>query len=195
MTSFEGDTGPYLQYAHARLCSIARKSGLSREKLQNADLSLLREPHVVDLLRLMAQYPDTVKYTFETLEPTTVVTYLFRLTHQLSSGYDVLKVVGASEEAKVTLARAALYEAARQVISNGMILPRLTPVGRYVVVSILINAATLKLYAQDVISRVCDTNHLASAYFLLNDVFQLWLRCCVLFRYDTHILDETFIRS
>ena len=130
MTSFEGDTGPYLQYAHARLCSIARKSGHSVESLHDADFSLLKEPHAIDLLRLMAQFPDQVLQTFGTLEATNLLTYLFRLTHQLSSSYDVLRVVGALEGEEVGRARAALYEAARVVINNGMRLLGLTPVDR-----------------------------------------------------------------
>jgi arginyl-tRNA synthetase len=131
MTSFEGDTGPYLQYAHARLCSIQRKVDLTRDQLLQADFSLLKEPHAIDLIRLLAQYPDVVGHTFKTLEPTTILTYLFRLTHQLSSSYDVLRVVGAPEGMAMTIARAALYEAARQTIHCGMVLLGLSPVERY----------------------------------------------------------------
>jgi arginyl-tRNA synthetase len=130
MTSFEGDTGPYLQYAHARLCSISRKANLSPQQLEGADFGLLKEPHAVDLLRLMAQWPDTVLHTMTTLEPTTVLTYLFRMTHQLSSSYDVLRVVGAPEGEETGRARAALYEGARTVLANGMRLLGLTPVDR-----------------------------------------------------------------
>jgi arginyl-tRNA synthetase len=130
MTSFEGDTGPYLQYAHARLCSIARKSGHSVESLHAADFSKLTENHAIDLLRLMGQYPDMVQQTMTTLEPTTILTYLFKLSHQLSSSYDVLRVVGAQEGEEVGKARAALYEAARGVLANGMRLLGLTPVER-----------------------------------------------------------------
>ncbi|KAH8802511.1 arginyl-tRNA synthetase [Xylogone sp. PMI_703] len=130
MTSFEGDTGPYLQYAHARLCSIQRKAGLTRDQLLQADFSLLSEPHAVDLVRILAQYPDVVGHTFKTLEPTTILTYLFRLTHQLSSSYDILRVIGAPEGMATTIARAALYEAARQTIYCGMTLLGLSPVER-----------------------------------------------------------------
>ncbi|KAI9840681.1 MAG: hypothetical protein M1838_003948 [Thelocarpon superellum] len=130
MTSFEGDTGPYLQYAHARLRSIARKVKLSDAELSNADFSLLQEPHAVDLVRLLARYPDVISQTLKTLEPATVLTYLFRLTHQLSSSYDVLRVVDAPEGPAVSRARAALYECARQVIANGMRMLGLTPVDR-----------------------------------------------------------------
>lgn len=130
MTSFEGGTGPYLQYAHARLCSIQRKVALTHDKLLQADFSFLNEPHAIDLVRLLAQYLDVVGYTFKTLEPTTILTYLFRLTHQLSSSYDVLRVVGAPEGMATAIARAALYEAARQTIRCGMVLLGLSPVER-----------------------------------------------------------------
>lgn len=128
MTSFEGDTGPYLQYAHARLCSIARKAGLTDQDLESADLTLLNEPHAINLVRALASWPDTVQQTLKTLEPTTVLTYLFKMTHMLSSSYDVLQVVGSEPEVKK--ARMALYEAARQVLNNGMKLLGLNPVER-----------------------------------------------------------------
>ena len=128
MTSFEGDTGPYLQYAHARLCSMTRKSGLNVEELSNANFDLLSEKHAVDLIRLLSQWPDVLLNTAKTLEPITVLSYLFRMTHMLSSSYDVLKVVGSAEDVKK--ARMALYESARQVLYNGMRVLGLSPVDR-----------------------------------------------------------------
>ena len=130
MTSFEGDTGPYLQYAHARLSSIARRAAVSREKLESANFDLLTEPHAIDILRMLASWPDVVQNTVKTLEPTTILTYLFRMTHAVSSSYDHLQVVGSAED--VQAARMALYEAARQVLHNGMTLLGLNPVDRYV---------------------------------------------------------------
>ncbi|KAL2398549.1 Arginine-tRNA ligase, cytoplasmic [Exophiala dermatitidis] len=128
MTAFEGDTGPYLQYAHARLCSIERKANVDLSKLDSADLSLLKEPHAINLVRALAQYPDVVTNTLKTREPSTVLTYLFKMAHALSSSYDHLQVVGSEPE--LQKARLALYEAARQVLWNGMTLLGLTPVQR-----------------------------------------------------------------
>ena len=128
MTSFEGDTGPYLQYAHARLCSISRKAELTPQDLESADLSLLKENHAINLVRVLASWPDVIQQTLKTLEPTTVLTYPFKMTHMLSSSYDVLQVVGSEPELKK--ARLALYEAARQVLNNGMKLLGLSPVER-----------------------------------------------------------------
>lgn len=139
MTAFEGDTGPYLQYCHARLNSILRKSDITREELINhfidhpssLDTDIDGDkPHGADLLRLMAQYPDVTAMAFKSHEPSTILTYLFRLAHQLSSCYDVIQVKGTDASREVTLARAALYEGARQVLENGMRLLGLSPVDR-----------------------------------------------------------------
>lgn len=128
MTSFEGDTGPYLQYAHARICSIERRAGLSKEELDSADLSLLTEAHATNLIRLLAQWPDVVQTVLKTYEPTNILTYLFKMTHVLSASYDHLRIVGSEPEVKK--ARMALYDAARIVLSNGMKLLGLDPVER-----------------------------------------------------------------
>ncbi|KAF2107592.1 arginyl-tRNA synthetase [Lophiotrema nucula] len=128
MTSFEGDTGPYLQYSHARLCSILLKADVPSSEIESANLDLLVEPHAINIVRLIAQAPDTIQNTLKTLEPTTILTYLFRLTHVINSSYDVLQVVGSERE--LMKARLALYDAAKSVINNGMRLLGLTPLDR-----------------------------------------------------------------
>ncbi|KAI0142968.1 arginyl-tRNA synthetase [Xylariaceae sp. FL1272] len=128
MTSFEGDTGPYLQYSHARLCSITRKVNLSEEEIASADLSLLTETHAINLVRVLSQWPDTVQYVSRTLEPTTILTYLFKMTHVLNSSYDHLNIIRSEPEIKK--ARMALYDTARLVLSNGLRILGLTPVER-----------------------------------------------------------------
>ncbi|KAF2004111.1 putative Arginyl-tRNA synthetase, cytoplasmic [Amniculicola lignicola CBS 123094] len=128
MTSFEGDTGPYLQYSHARLCSILLKAGIPASEMESSNLDLLTERHAINVVRLIAQFPDTFQNALKTLEPTTILTYLFRLTHAVNSSYDVLQVVGSERE--LMKARVALYEAARSVINNGMRLLGLTPLDR-----------------------------------------------------------------
>ena len=128
MTSFEGDTGPYLQYAHARLSSIIRKAAIPPSDLLSADFTLLSERHAIDLVRALVQWPDIFTMTIKTQEPVTILTYLFKMTHALSSSYDHLQVVGSEEKLKT--ARMALYVAARQVLQNGMKLLGLSPLER-----------------------------------------------------------------
>ncbi len=75
MTSFEGDTGPYLQYCHARLNSILRKAGLTRAEVADylaenpaaLDADIADKKHAADLLRLIAQYPDVTPITLRNL--------------------------------------------------------------------------------------------------------------------------------
>lgn len=129
MLSFEGDTGPYLQYAHSRLRSVERNADkISSAELKNADFSLITEPCGIELIRILAQYPDVLLNALRTMEPSTVVTYLFKLTHSVSSCYDILWVAGQAKE--LATARLAVYSAARQVLFNGMTLLNLTPVDR-----------------------------------------------------------------
>jgi arginyl-tRNA synthetase len=141
MTSFEGDTGPYLQYAHARLCSITRKANISAEELATADLSLLTELHAQNLIRVLSQYPDVVGNTLKTLEPTTILTYLFKMTHTLSSSYDHLRIVGSEPE--LMKARMALYDTARQILNNGMRILGLSPVERYFPIHFTVSQLTI----------------------------------------------------
>ncbi|GMM34498.1 arginine--tRNA ligase [Saccharomycopsis crataegensis] len=128
MLSFEGDTGPYLQYAHSRLSSVARNAKVSKDNLQEANTDLLVEDQAFHLIRLLSQYPDVLARAIKNHEPSTIVTYLFKLTHVVSSCYDVLWVAGQAEE--LATARLALYVATRNVINNGMRLLGLTPVER-----------------------------------------------------------------
>jgi len=132
MTSCKGDTGSYLQYTFARLCSILRNASdsINLDELDSIDLSPLTESHAINLTRLILQYPDIVQNTFKTLEPTTILTYLFRVAHVLNSSYYVLKVKGNEEE--VMKARFALFGAVGRVLSNGMKLLGLTPLSRFV---------------------------------------------------------------
>lgn len=64
------------------------------------------------------------------IEPPAVLTYLFRLTHQVSSYYDVIRVIEHREGHELKLTRAALYESARQELANGMRLNGVVPVDR-----------------------------------------------------------------
>lgn len=140
MVSFEGDTGPYLQYAHARLCSILRRANTEATKtdtvipddLSTVDFSELAETHAADLIRQLASWPDVFLNTVKTQEPSTVLTYLFKLGHAISSSYDHLQVVNIENGVpkSVNVPRLALYSAARQVLNNGMRLLGLSPVER-----------------------------------------------------------------
>ncbi|RHZ77586.1 hypothetical protein Glove_174g131 [Diversispora epigaea] len=126
MFSFEGDTGPYLQYAHARLCSIERNCGL--EINPSANLDLLTEKSAIDLINMIAQYPDVIKSAKYTLEPCTIVTYIMKLCHIVSVTLETLYVMGT--ERQLAEARLLMYWAARITLGNALKLLGLKPLER-----------------------------------------------------------------
>jgi arginyl-tRNA synthetase len=130
MFSFEGDTGPYLQYAHARLYSLERNSEMdsSKLKLENVNLELLSEPQALDLISQLAQYPDILRQAMKGMEPCLVLKYLLHLCHAVSTAVEKLWVKGAEKD--VAEARLFMYAAARTTLCNGMKLLGLQPVER-----------------------------------------------------------------
>jgi arginyl-tRNA synthetase len=116
--NFEGETGPYVQYAHARMCSILRKHG--RPVAAAPEWSLLREPEEFALAKFMAGFNATVRRAAEANEPSVVSQYLLELCGRFSTYYHKHKVLG--EDAALTAARIALVEAARQTVANGLAL-------------------------------------------------------------------------
>eukprot|EP01114_Cavostelium_apophysatum_P001475 TRINITY_DN11280_c0_g1_i1.p1 TRINITY_DN11280_c0_g1~~TRINITY_DN11280_c0_g1_i1.p1 ORF type:complete len:607 (-),score=163.36 TRINITY_DN11280_c0_g1_i1:918-2738(-) len=126
MTSFEGDTGPYLQYTHTRLCSIERKAKMAGVLASpDCDVSLLKENEALDVLTWVGKYPSIVLQTYQTLEACTVVTYLMGLAHTVSSALEKIRVVGV--EPKLAESRLAVYSCARIVLGNGLRLLGLIP--------------------------------------------------------------------
>lgn len=63
----KGDTGAYLQFQHARMCSMERKSGVS--VIHDIDFSLLSEPAAHDIVRMIGRFPNVVLQAGSTLEP------------------------------------------------------------------------------------------------------------------------------
>ncbi|KAG2208686.1 hypothetical protein INT47_007785 [Mucor saturninus] len=126
MCTFEGDTGPYIQYAHARLASVERKSGNVIN--HNADLSLLTEPQAIDVVRTISQYPDLIKSLLQGYEPCNVVTYAFKLSHDISACFENLWVRGA--DPAVAEARLLMYWSARITLGNAMRMLGLRPLER-----------------------------------------------------------------
>ncbi|POY71941.1 putative Arginine--tRNA ligase [Rhodotorula taiwanensis] len=134
MTSFEGDTGPYLQYAHVRLSSVERKNAPEivlpppSDRATAIDVSLLQEPKAREILLLLSEYPNVVRSALKSLEPSTICTFAFRLCHAISSAWEVLLVRGQPRE--VALARLWLYVSAKDVLGSAMRLLTLEPLER-----------------------------------------------------------------
>ncbi|QRW18858.1 arginyl-tRNA synthetase [Rhizoctonia solani] len=132
MTSFEGDTGPYLQYAHVRLSSISRKNPelLPLPAADKIQTDLLTEPHAREMVFILASYP-VVRVACEKNEPSGVVTFAMKLSHAISSAWDPLPVKGlAADQIEVARARLWLFLCARDVLGAAMRLLSIRPLER-----------------------------------------------------------------
>lgn len=111
----------YVQYAHARICSVMEKWGGDPAILPEVDLTPLVLPREAQLLALIAQYPEMLQRALLELAPHQVAFYLRELASQLHSYYFAEKVLLDDNE-PVKLARLALIAAIRQVLRNGLAL-------------------------------------------------------------------------
>ena len=112
----------YIQYAHARACSVMRKlqeQGWEwKPETALQQLDQLVEEHEKALLRQLARYPEVVAGAALASEPHTVATYLRELAADFHTWYNAHKML--VEDAGLRNARVALCEAVRQVIANGL---------------------------------------------------------------------------
>ncbi|WP_300007945.1 arginine--tRNA ligase [Pseudonocardia sp.] len=113
----------YVQYAHARLCSLARNAAdLGME--QGTAYGLLEHPREGDLIRTIGEFPAVVRSAAELREPHRVARYLETLAAAYHKFYDACRVLpmGDEEISDLHRARLALCGAARQVLANGLAL-------------------------------------------------------------------------
>jgi arginyl-tRNA synthetase len=110
----------YVQYAHARVCSVFAQWGGNPAVLSGADLGRLRNDRETALARQLAQYPETVATAARDLEPHAIGFYLRELARDFHSYYNAERIL-VDDEALRT-ARLALCAAVRQTLANGLAL-------------------------------------------------------------------------
>ncbi|MCY7389245.1 MAG: arginine--tRNA ligase [Burkholderiales bacterium] len=108
----------YVQYAHARICSVLNQWGGEAATLKAVDLSPLASKYESDLLRALADFPETLRTAARELAPHLVCVYLGDLAAKLHSYYNAEKFLVEDEGLK--LARLSLIAATRQVLKNGL---------------------------------------------------------------------------
>jgi len=121
---FDGHTGPYLQYAHARACNILRKGGGAPGAW---DASLLALPEEQALVREVAKLPAAVQAALQENEPSTVARLLLEVAAAFSRWYTLGNqdrekrvLVEGDGSAEVRAARLALVDAVRSTLSSGL---------------------------------------------------------------------------
>lgn len=114
----------YIQYAHARICSIHKQKeekGINLLDFQNIDVSLLKELEEIELIKKLADFPDTVYESAVNTAPHTITRYLQDLASAFHTFYNKCKVLD-SENIKLSSARFFLVNCVRTVLRNGLAL-------------------------------------------------------------------------
>ena len=108
----------YVQYAHARICSVLASWGGDVASLKGVDLSALQSPQALALMLLLAKYPEMLTAAAADNAPHDVTFYLRELAASYHSYYDAERILVDDEAVK--LARLALVAATAQVLHNGL---------------------------------------------------------------------------
>ena len=118
----QSDENPvyYVQYAHARICSVLAQWGGDTDTLAAVDLAPLTAPREVALLAQLAHYPEALEHALEELAPHQVAFTLRDLAGELHSYYNAERVL--VDDMSTKMARLALMCATRQVLRNGLAL-------------------------------------------------------------------------
>jgi arginyl-tRNA synthetase len=118
MLSFEGNTAPYLQYAHARICSIFRRADVSRVSVRGVTPSLA-EPQERALALRILRFDSAVWEMIDTLSPHKLCTYLFDLATDFTAFYEHCPVLKTGHE-ETRESRLALCDATARVMEQGL---------------------------------------------------------------------------
>jgi arginyl-tRNA synthetase len=120
MLSFDGNTAPYLQYAHARICSIFRRAEVDRSSVRAVAPSI-GEPQERALALQLLQFDAVVHETLDRFSPHKLCTYLFDLAQTFTSFYEACPVLKDGFEA-TRESRLALCDLTARVLQQGLAL-------------------------------------------------------------------------
>jgi arginyl-tRNA synthetase len=112
--SLEGDSGPYLQYAHARAHAVVEKA---KEQKVKAKVDKNAEP--TELSRLLHRFPEAVEYAARELEPHLLTNYLLEFAGAFNRWYANEQILDGSTSSPH---KVALTDAARQTLKNALFL-------------------------------------------------------------------------
>lgn len=115
--AFEGETGPYVQYAHARANTVLEKAG-DLDYTSDLNYDLLSDEASNQLVKTLYQFPKAIMDAMEQNEPSRVTRYVMAVAQQFNKFYAENVILTDDLEAKK--ARVALLAAAKQTIKNGL---------------------------------------------------------------------------
>ncbi|MGB5105451.1 MAG: arginine--tRNA ligase [Candidatus Zixiibacteriota bacterium] len=124
--SFKGETGPYLQYTHARLSSLIQKYGKTLPE-SDADLSLLGEEDK-GVIKWFELYPEKLAQVAETYETSALADYLLNLAGAFNSYWQRIRII--TDDAQLTQARMQMAYAVRVNLADGLRMLGIEPLER-----------------------------------------------------------------
>ena len=119
MLAFDGNTAPYLQYAHARICSIFRRAEIDRAAVRGTSQITLGAPQERALAIRLLAFDSAVWDTIDKYSPHRLCTYLFDLAQDFTAFYEHCSVLKAEDEA-VKQSRLALCDATARILATGL---------------------------------------------------------------------------
>lgn len=117
--SFDGETGPYVQYTHARACSVLRKADPDLLK-QPVDFTKLADKSASAVINLIRQFPEIISDAADKYEPSLITRYVINLAQEFNHFYHDHAIL--SDDHALSTARLALVDATRQTIKNALFL-------------------------------------------------------------------------
>jgi arginyl-tRNA synthetase len=117
--SFDGFTGPYCQYAYARIFGILEKAGSAGLELENADFSQLGNSEELQLLQKLIDFPGEVEGAARELNPARIAVHIFNTAKAFNQFYNKHQVIQAGNKQLVS-ARLALIKATAVVLKKGL---------------------------------------------------------------------------
>jgi arginyl-tRNA synthetase len=112
---FEGNAAPYLLYTYARARSILKNA---EARTGNFDMMLLKEPHEMDIIKMISEFPDMVIKSAEDMRPHYIANFCYEISTKFNEFYQLLPVLKAEE--RLRAARLALVEALAIVLKNAL---------------------------------------------------------------------------
>jgi arginyl-tRNA synthetase len=119
MLSFEGNTAPYLQYAHARICSIFRRAAVDRSTLA-VETAVLNDPAERALALQVLAIDGAVHDTLATYSPHKLCTYLYDLARTFTTFYEACPVLKDGVDEATRTSRLALCDATARALATGL---------------------------------------------------------------------------
>lgn len=117
MVSFDGNTGPYLQYAHARICSIFRRADIDRASVRGLSILVEAPQERALALRLLA-YPTAIDATIDSYSPHKLCTYVYELASDFTAFYEHCPVLKADEPTRSS--RLALADLTARTLAHSL---------------------------------------------------------------------------